>query len=91
LRTTALRAILSTVPDWSETVLKIALRAAVRELQRLKERQFQRKSKKNQKRPFSTFQSLQGGHVNLADTPVIFFMPVGHMPFSVTEKQRVLL
>jgi hypothetical protein len=50
--------------------------------------------KKAKKMPFFTFKSLQGGHVDLADAPVMFFYacgrpvgPVGHMPFSVTGQK----
>jgi hypothetical protein len=72
----------------SGTALKIALRTVVCELQCPKGGQFQRggslkmsriskifevrQKKLHEKRPFSTFKSLQGGHVDLADTPVVF-------------------
>jgi hypothetical protein len=57
----------------SGTVLKIALRAVVCELQRPKDGQFQREIFGNaQNQQNSTIKSLNGGHVDLADTPVVF-------------------
>jgi hypothetical protein len=53
----------------SGTVLEIALRAVVQNLQTIL-----KSDKKNlhEKRPFSTFKCLQGGHFDLADTPMVF-------------------